>query len=122
MNQASDRPKTETLRQLDLHDAIRQRAEEIYRRNGCIPGRDLENWELAEKEIRRQFATRHAVVIQVNGVRYIGEYDPASSDGYTPGEFKSGADVPVRFSHDKMIVTRPDGHELETSIVHRTAE
>ena len=29
---------------LDLNQAIRRRAEEIYERNGKRPGRDLENW------------------------------------------------------------------------------
>jgi len=107
----------------DLHQAICRRAEEIYIRNGRIPGRDLENWAQAEKEIlnesARLSATRTAVVVTVNGVKYVGEYDPASSGGYTPGEFGAGARVPVRFEGDKMYVKRPNGKELETTIVKK---
>ncbi len=108
---------------VDLHEAIRRRAEEIYIRNGRIPGRDLENWAQAEKEILRQSderpARRTAVVVTVNGVKYVGEYDAASSGGYTPGEFGAGTRVPVRFEGDKMFVKRPNGQELETTIVNR---
>jgi len=39
-----------------VHEAIRRRAEEIYVRNGKIPGRDLENWAQAEREILREAA------------------------------------------------------------------
>jgi len=105
----------------DLQEAIRRRAEEIYVRNGKIPGRDLENWAQAEQEILCESAglapRKTAVVVTVNGVKYIGEYDPASSGGYTPGEFRPGVRVPVRFEGDKMFVRRPNGRELETTIV-----
>jgi hypothetical protein len=106
----------------DLHEAIRRRAEEIYIRNGRVPGRDLENWAQAEKEIMSEAASsarRTAVVVKVNGVQYLGEYDAASADGYTPGELAKGEPVPVRFDGDKMFVKRPNGKELETKIVKR---
>jgi len=107
----------------DLHEAIRRRAEEIYVRNGRIPGRDLENWALAEEEIRRESpahpARRTAIVVRVNGVQYVGEYDVGSGAGYTPGEFGPADPVPVRFHGDKMFVKRPNGRELETTIVSR---
>jgi len=107
-----------------LQEAIRRRAEEIYVRNGKVPGRDLENWKQAEQEILResaeQTARRTAVVVTVNGVKYVGEYDPAHCGGYKPGEFAAGVRVPVRFDGDKMFVRRPNGLELETTIVHRT--
>jgi hypothetical protein len=105
----------------DLHAAIRRRAEEIYHRNGDIPGRDLENWAQAEAEILRESAptSRPAVVVKVEGVQYVGEYSPASSYGYTPGEFRQGATVPVRIEGDRMFVTRRNGKELETNIVQR---
>src|SRR5579863_64228 len=32
----------------DVNQAIRRRAEEIYERNGKLPGRDLHNWAQAE--------------------------------------------------------------------------
>jgi hypothetical protein len=103
----------------DLQEAIRRRAEEIYIRNGRIPGRDAENWAQAEKEILTEAVSsdRRAVVVRVKGVQYLGEYDAASADGYTPGEFAKGEPVPVRFDGDKMFVKRPNGKELETTIV-----
>ena len=109
-----------------LQEAIRRRAEEIYVRDGRIPGRDLENWKQAEQEILRESAEstnrRTAVVVTVNGVKYVGEYDPASCGGYKPGEFAAGVRVPVRFDGNKMFVRRPNGIELETTIVHSTAK
>jgi hypothetical protein len=107
----------------DLHEAIRRRAEEIYYRNGRIPGRDKENWSQAEKEIFAESggapARRNAIVVKVDGVQYVGEYNADSSDGYVPGELGTGAAVPVRFVGDKMFVKRPNGHELETTIVKK---
>lgn len=106
----------------ELHQAIRERAEEIYIRNGRIPGRDLQNWAEAEVEIMQELENsqrRSAVVIEFNGVQYVGEYDPETCDGYTPGEFGSGAPVPVRFEGKKMFVKRPNGRELETTIVEK---
>jgi len=105
----------------DLHELIRRRAEEIYFRNGRIPGRDVENWAQAESEIFSEYAAnrRHAVVVKLDGVQYVGEYHPQSSRGYTPGEFSSGAPVPVRIEGDKMFLTRPNGLALETTIVHK---
>lgn len=106
----------------DLHERTRRRAEEIYIRSGRIPGRDLENWTQAELEIRREAehsARRTAVVINVNGVQYVGEYHPETSDGYVPGEFGAGESVMVRLDGDKMFVKRPNGRELETTIVQK---
>ena len=107
----------------DQHEAIRRRAEEIYVRNGRIPGRDLENWTQAEREIMREASEhagrRTAIVVKVNGVQYIGEYTPDCADGYTPGEFTKGVPVPVRFDGDRMFVKRPGGKELETRVVKR---
>ena len=104
----------------DLHDAIRRRAEEIYFESGEIPGRDLENWAQAEREIRarhEQKRTRNAIVVKVHGVKYVGEYEPESSDGYVPGEFAPGEGVPVVIEGDRMLVHRPNGRVLETRIV-----
>lgn len=107
----------------DQHEAIRRRAEEIYVRSGRIPGRDLENWAQAEQQIRSETAEgaarRTAIVVKVNGVQYVGEYNLESSDGYLPGEFGQGGSVPVRFHGDKMYVKRPNGKELETTIVQK---
>ena len=105
-----------------LHDAIRKRAEQIYLRSGRIAGRDLENWAQAESEIMLQMEKgqrRTAVVIEVNGVQYVGEYDPDGCDGYVPGEFQSGAELSIRFAGEKMFVRRANGSDLETTIVAR---
>src|SRR5277367_77354 len=61
----------------DLHEAIRRRAEEIYHRNGKVPGRDMQNWSQAEAEILQELsAATHgpAVVVNVEGIQYVGEY------------------------------------------------
>ena len=107
----------------DLHEAIRRRAEEIYHRNGRIPGRDMENWSQAEAEILREFVApptrRTAIVVNVDDMQYVGEYDHRSAFGYLPGEFARGASIAVRFDGDKMFVKRPNGQELETTIVKK---
>ena len=106
----------------ERHEAIRRRAEEIYIRSGRSPGRDLENWSQAEAEIKREAAPampRKAVVVRVDGVAYVGEYQPEDCDGYQPGELGKGATIPVRFAGSKMFVRRPNGKELETTIVKK---
>jgi len=106
----------------DLHDAVRRRAEEIYIRSGRVEGRDAENWRQAEIEIRREAersTRRSAVVVKVNGVQYVGEYRPERSEGYLPGEFRPGAPVAVRLDGNKMFVKRPNGKELETTVVQK---
>ena len=109
--------------QPDQHELIRRRAEEIYYRNGRIPGRDVENWEQAEQEILRELkpapTRRSAIIVRANGREYVGEYTPSTSDGYTPGEFGPGVPVPVRFQGDKMFVRRPNGKILETTLVKK---
>lgn len=123
MNAAAQTPNPWPAPAPDQHEAIRRRAEEIYIRNGRIPGRDLENWAQAEQEILRESAEpparRTAIIVKVNGVEYVGEYIAESSDGYLPGEFGAGSSVPVRFHGDKMFVKRPNGKILETTIVKK---
>ena len=117
METANPRPRP------DQREAIRHRAEELYIRNGRLPGRDLENWAQAEREILRESAEpsvrRTAIIVKVNGTEYFGEYIAASSDGYHPGEFGPGVSVTVRFHGDKMLVKRPNGKILETTIVKK---
>lgn len=107
---------------LDLHESIRRRAEEIYIQSGRIPGRDVENWTQAEREIRQMTAQHkklRAVVVKLQGVQYVGEYTEESADGYVPGEIGPGASVAVRFEDDTMFVRRGNGKELETHIVRK---
>jgi hypothetical protein len=105
-----------------LQAAIRRRATELYQQGGAVEGHDTENWYQAEAEILRELAThpiRRAVVVNVQGVVYTGEYDSSSADGYTPGEWKPGDPVPVRLAGDKLYLRRHNGHELQTTIVKR---
>jgi len=124
MNAAANPPNPWPTPSPDQHEAVRRRAEEIYIRNGRVPGRDVENWAQAEQEIARECAQaaarRTAIIVKVNGMEYVGEYDQASSEGYLPGEFSPGASVPVRFHGDKMLVKRPNGRILETTIVKKS--
>jgi Protein of unknown function (DUF2934) len=126
MNSVPKTPNPWPTVALDRHEAIRRRAEEIYIRNGRIPGRDLDNWAQAEQEILSESAgsspRRTAIIVKVNGAEYVGEYNAASSEGYLPGEFGPGTAVPVRFHGDKMFVKRPNGKILETTIVRKTGE
>lgn len=118
--QAQTSPDSSVAQSLDLHEAIRRRAEEIYIENGRIPGRDLENWAQAEREIHAQAANgnrRTAVVVKVHGVQYVGEYNAETAEGYVPGEFEAGSPVAVRLDGDRLFVRRPNGKELETKIV-----
>jgi hypothetical protein len=105
-----------------LQKAIRKRAAELYWGGGAVPGPDVDNWREAEAEILRETAghlPHPAVVINVEGVVYTGEYDLGSADGYLPGEWKAGDRVSVRLEGEKLFLRRPNGRELETSIIQR---
>jgi len=107
---------------VDVHELTGRRAEEIYTRDGRIPGGDVENWTQAEQEIRaelEQASRRTAIVVRVSGMQYVGEYSRDDADGYTPGEFTPGVPVPVRLRGDKMFIRRPNGKILETRIVQQ---
>jgi len=106
----------------EMREAIRRRATELYQQAGALEGHDTENWYQAEAEILRESATNHirrAVVVSLQGVVYTGEYEATSADGYTPGEWKPGDPVPVRLSGDKLYLRRPNGQELQTTIIKR---
>lgn len=103
-------------------EAIRRRATQLYQRGGRVEGRDAENWYQAEAEVLRESAVhslRRAVVVNVQGVVYTGEYDCESADGYSPGEWKAGDPIPVRIAGDKLYLRRANGRELQTRIVKR---
>ena len=105
-----------------MEDAIRRRATELYQQGGAVAGYDAENWYRAEAEILRESSThpvRRAVVVNLQGVVYTGEYESTSADGYTPGEWKPGDPVPIRLSGNKLYLRRPNGRELQTTIVKR---
>jgi hypothetical protein len=105
-----------------LQDAIRRRASELFRKSGGVVGHDTDNWYQAEAEILREATTqaaRRAVVVNVQGVVYTGEYDCTHAEGYTPGEWKPGDPVPVRLAGDQLFLRRPNGRELQTTVVKR---
>jgi hypothetical protein len=107
---------------IELQRAIRDRAADVYRQSGAVEGHDLENWTQAEAEILREtgaLLSRPAVVINLEGVVYTGEYDLAAAGGYTPGEWRAGDRIPVRLEGDRLFLRRPNGRELETSVVKR---
>lgn len=61
---------------IDLHELLRRRAEEIYIRSGRIPAHDVQNWTQAEEEIQTEFeraSHRTAIIVRVSGVQYVGE-------------------------------------------------
>jgi hypothetical protein len=105
-----------------MQEAIRRRATELYHQGGALEGHDVENWYQAEAEILRESTAnpvRRAVVVNLQGVVYTGEYEAAAAEGYTPGEWKPGDSVPVRLADDKLYLRRPNGQELQTTIVKR---
>ncbi|MFZ0416510.1 MAG: DUF2934 domain-containing protein [Candidatus Sulfotelmatobacter sp.] len=105
-----------------MQEAIRRRATELYQRSGAVEGHDVANWCQAEAEILRETAahvTHPAVVINLEGVVYTGEYDAAAADGYMPGEWKPGDRVPVRLDGDRLFLRRLNGRELQTNVVKR---
>ena len=106
----------------NVQEAIRRRATELYRQGGAVEGHDEDNWYQAEAEILRESAThpvRRAVVVNIQGVVYTGEYESTSADGYTPGEWKPGEAIPVRLAGDKLYLRRRNGRELQTTIIKR---
>jgi Protein of unknown function (DUF2934) len=105
-----------------LLEAIPRRATELYHLSGEVEGRDVQNWCQAEAEVLRESGlqgARRAVVINLDGVLYTGEYDSDCADGYTPGEWKAGDPVPARVAGDQLCLRRPNGRELQTTIVQR---
>jgi hypothetical protein len=105
-----------------LKEAIRRRATELYVHSGAVEGRDAENWHQAEAEILREESShplRRAVVVNVEGVVYTGEYESHAADGYIPGEWKPGDPIAVRLTGDNLYLRRPNGRELQTTVVKR---
>ncbi len=108
----------------EVEDAIRRRAEKLYEERGRVPGHQVEDWLKAETEVLREFELAQAakpgfVVVRFEGAAYTGEYDAKHCDGYSPGEFRAGAPVEVRFHAGNMYVKRPNGKELEMRIVRK---
>lgn len=95
--------------------------EKFYEEGQYLNGEDVQNRGRAEGEILREgpdYLTRPAIVISIEGVVYTGEYEPLA-DGYKPGEWSTGAHVRVRLEGEKLYICRPNGQELETTVVKR---
>ena len=113
-----------SVRSPEVEQAIRRRAERLYEERGCLPGHEVEDWLRAEAEVLREIELAQPpkpalVVIRFQGASYAGEYDANRCEGYTPGEFRTGAPVEVRFAADHMYVKRPNGKELATKVVRK---
>ncbi|HEX8817724.1 MAG TPA: DUF2934 domain-containing protein [Terriglobales bacterium] len=52
LNATSTEPKGFLATQIDLETQIRQRAFELYKERGCMPGQQDEDWLRAEQEVR----------------------------------------------------------------------
>ena len=102
-----------------LQEAIGRRARELYELRGRVAGHELEDWLQAEAELTRAKVAPvlRRVVVKVGGITCTGEYDPASCDGYKPGDLQKGAPVAIRFEKDKMHIKLPSGEVLEAKIV-----
>jgi hypothetical protein len=114
--------KADIKNSVELQKAIRKRAAELYWRSGATAGQDVDNWRRAEAEILREIAGHFpypAIVVNVEGVVYTGEYDLAAADGYLPGEWKAGDRVPIRLEGERLFLRRPNGRILETTIIKR---
>jgi len=105
----------------DLHEEIRRRAQEIYEQRGRIQGHPEEDWLQAEAEIRAKYPHPEParIVLKVKGVTYTGEYDPATANGYHPGEFSRGDAIKVRVENDRMFLRRANGSELEIRVLSK---
>lgn len=115
------------VRSPEIEQAIRRRAEKLYEERGRVPGHQVEDWLQAEAEVLREIALLQVpkpafVVVRFEGAAYTGEYDANRCEGYTPGEFRAGVPVEVRFAADHMYVKRPNGKELETRVVRKEIE
>ena len=113
------------VRSPEVEEAIRRRAEKLYEDRGRVPGHQDEDWLKAEAEVLHELAQTPKlalVKVRFEGAAYTGEYDAKRCDGYTPGEFRTGAPVEVRFHIGNMYVKRPNGKELETRVVRKEIE
>jgi len=118
---------TALARSPEVEAAIRRRAERLYEQRGRTPGHQVEDWLQAEAEVLREIELARApkpafVAVRFAGAVYTGEYDANHSDGYSPGEFRTGSPVEIRFAADRMYVKRPNGKELEARIVRKGIE
>ena len=103
-------------------ETLRRHGAQVYEISGAAKRFDAENCYQAEAEVLRESALRslrRAIVVNIEGVVYTGEYECSSAEGYVPGEWKAGDPIAVRVAGDKLYLRRRNGHEIETTIVKR---
>jgi hypothetical protein len=71
MNAAANTPNPWPTTPIDQHEAIRRRAEEIYVRNGRVPGRDPKTGRRPSRNARESSQARRTAIIVVNGTEYV---------------------------------------------------
>ncbi len=114
----------QSTRESSIHDAIAQRARELWELGGRREGHAEEDWKQAESEILTQLAARvparrRRIVVKTAGVIYTGEYDPATANWYRPGDLRTGSEIQLQFQGDSMIIKFPGGKRLEAKITRR---
>jgi hypothetical protein len=127
-----------------MQEAIALRARELYQLRGCAEGHALEDWLLAEAELKTKVGSQakpsdesHPAAkrdvpasapvapraaffnIKVDGVLYTVKYDPDRCDFYRPGMLKKGQPVELRFERDKIYLKLPNSKELEAKVVRK---
>ncbi len=104
-----------------IHEAIAQRAREIWQERGCTDGHAESDWAGAEAQVRAELAASEhryrLILVKAGGVLYTGEYDPHTTSGYRPGEIQPGSPVSVHLEDDRIRVKLPDGKELNARVV-----
>jgi hypothetical protein len=105
-----------------MQEILRRHVPQIYEISEVAKGYDAESCYQAEAEVLREStlqSLRRAIVVNIEGVVYTGEYECSSADGNLPGEWQPGDPIAVRVEGDKMYLRRPNGREIETTIVKR---
>lgn len=102
-----------------LAPPVVRRGATAIRRCGAPPNRP--HAYDSEAEILRGVALpsgRRALVLNIHGVVYTGEYEFNAVDE-AADEWKPGDPIPARVAGDMLYLRRPNGGELQTTIVKR---
>jgi hypothetical protein len=115
---------SQTPSDTELRELIARRARELWEQRGRADGHAEEDWLQAETEVlqarQREAASKTCfIVVKFAGSVYTAAYDTEHCEGYRPGELRKGTPVPVRLADDKIYIKRPNGKELEATILKR---
>jgi hypothetical protein len=61
----------------------------------------------------------YEISVQVNNVIYTGDYSPRHSADTLPADWKTGADIRIRPEKHYIFLERPEGRELQLTLVKR---